>query len=210
MQRSSWIRRFPELTLVALVSFSVVAAAPAAPAEEAANVAGARSAVQETVDEVMGILRDAALSQDDKKERVEAIAFDRFDFYAISRLVLARNWKKFSAEQRDAFQDAFRQHLSVTYRDTLDSFADETITIEGARIEPRGDVTVHTLVRGGSDTTRVDYRMRQRDAGWKGIDVIVEGVSLVQNFRAQAQEIVSSEGPDALIQQLRDKNAPKS
>ena len=59
----------------------------------------------------------------------------------------------------------------------------------------------------------VDYRMRKLSDGWRGIDVIVEGVSLVQNFRSQTQEILSSESPDALIQRLRDKQikdvAPK-
>ena len=55
------------------------------------------------------------------------------------------------------------------------------------------------------DDVRVDYRCRKSGDRWLGIDVIVEGVSLVQNFRAQAQEIVSNEGPDALIERLRTK-----
>ena len=55
------------------------------------------------------------------------------------------------------------------------------------------------------DDIRVDYRLRKRGERWLGIDVIVEGVSLVQNFRAQAQEIVSSEGPDALIERLQNR-----
>ena len=62
-----------------------------------------------------------------------------------------------------------------------------------------------TRVKGATGDTTVDYRLRKGDAGWRGIDVIIEGVSLVQNFRSQAQEIVSAEGPDGLIQKLRDK-----
>jgi len=90
-------------------------------------------------------------------------------------------------------------------RDTLDNFRDEKITVEGTRLEPKGDVTVMTVVHGGSGDTNVDYRMRKLPEGWRGIDVIVEGVSLVQNFRTQAQEILSSQSPDTLIQRLRDK-----
>ena len=62
-----------------------------------------------------------------------------------------------------------------------------------------------TVVKGAADNTKVDYRMRKEGEGWRGIDVIIEGVSLVQNFRSQAQEIVSAEGPDGLIQKLRSK-----
>jgi len=127
--------------------------------------------------------------------------------------VLAQNWNRFSPKQQADFVEAFKKHLSTTYRDTLDNFRDEKITVENTRLEPKGDVTVMTLVHGGSGDTKVDYRMRKLPDGWRGIDVIVEGVSLVQNFRSQTQEILSSESPDALIQRLRDKQikdvAPK-
>src|SRR5262249_14796852 len=130
---------------------------------------------------------------------------DRFDFELISRLVLAQNWSKFSAQQKTDFIDAFKKHLSATYRDTLNNFRDETIEIAGSRAEKNGDVTVMTGVKGDSGDAKADYRIRKSDAGWRGIDVIIEGVSLVQNFRSQAQEIVSAEGPDGLIQKLRAK-----
>ena len=97
----------------------------------------------------------------------------------------------------------------MTYRDTIDNFTDETITVEDTRLERRGDVTVMTLVHRSADTVDVNYRLRKTDVGWRGIDVIIENVSLVQNFRAQAQEIVSNHGPDGLIQRLRDKHLPK-
>ena len=190
------------LVLVAGLTLGAGALAQAAiePAE-----AEARRFVQQTIDRVLGILHDEALSLDAKKDRVESLAYERFDFELISRFVLARNWNTMSEQQRTDFVDAFKKHLSGTYRDTLDSFRDEKITIENSRTEARGDVTVMTLVRQNTGNTRVDYRLRKSDAGWRGIDVIIEGVSLVQNFRSQAQEIISAEGADALIQKLRNK-----
>lgn len=176
------------------------AQAAVAPAEEEA-----RRFVQTTIDEVLGILKSQELTQEQKKDRVESIAYERFDFELICRFVLARNWNTMSEQQRHDFVDAFKKHLSATYRDTLDEFQDERITIEGSRPEARGDVTVMTVVRQGSGDTKVDYRLRKTDTGWRGIDVIIEGISLVQNFRTQAQEIIGAEGADALIQKLRDK-----
>jgi phospholipid transport system substrate-binding protein len=177
-----------------------VGAAPASAAE-----ADGRAFVQSTIDDVMGILRDGAIPLEEKKNRVEEIAYERFDFPLISRLVLARNWSRFSNQQQADFIDAFKKHLSATYRDTLNDFRNETIAIASARAEQNGDVTVMTVVKGATADTKVDYRLRKSDAGWRGIDVIIEGVSLVQNFRSQAQEIVSAEGPDGLIKKLRDK-----
>ena len=198
MRRERW-QRWTSI-LVAAAGLSVASAAFAAASED-----DARNFVQGTIDQVMQILHNGSMPLDQKKVQVEELAYERFDFELISRLVLARNWQKFSPQQKADFIDAFKKHLSATYRDTLDSFKDETIAIASSRPEKNGDVTVMTRVKGATGDTAVDYRLRKGDAGWRGIDVIIEGVSLVQNFRSQAQEIVSAEGPDGLIQKLRDK-----
>lgn len=200
MRRRSLASAVLAAAAAALLGAAALAQASVAPAEEEA-----RRFVQETIDTVLGVLQDPGLSQEQKKDRVESIAYERFDFELISRFVLARNWTTMSEQQRRDFVAAFKKHLSATYRDTLDEYRDEKITIEGSRPEARGDVTVMTMVRQGSGDTRVDYRLRKTDAGWRGIDVIIEGISLVQNFRSQAQEIISAEGADALIRKLRNK-----
>jgi phospholipid transport system substrate-binding protein len=202
MPRSSANRRLAALlfgVVLAIAGANAAAAALSRPESEA------RSFVQQTIDTVLGILRNAKIPLEEKKNRVESIAYERFDFELMSRLVLARNWQKFSDKQKRDFVDAFKKHLSATYRDTLNTFRDERIEIGSSRLEKNDDVTVMTIVTGSTDTTKVDYRMRKGDQGWRGIDVIIEGVSLVQNFRSQAQEIVSTEGPDGLIKKLRAK-----
>jgi len=200
--------RRSERRLVAALLFGValaVAGANAAAAALSEPESEARSFVQQTIDTVLGILRNSKIPLEEKKNRVESIAYERFDFELMSRLVLARNWQKFSDKQKRDFVDAFKKHLSATYRDTLNTFRDESIEIGSSRVEKNDDVTVMTIVKGSTDTTKVDYRMRKGAQGWRGIDVIIEGVSLVQNFRSQAQEIVSTEGPDGLIKKLRAK-----
>jgi phospholipid transport system substrate-binding protein len=192
-----------------LASVLVLAGGQRAAAAASADDGAARAFVQQTIDSVLVILRDKAVPLETKKTEVETIAYQSFDFTLMSRLVLARNWDKFSPKQQTDFVDAFKKHLSATYRDTLNTFRDETISIVGSRAESNGDVTVMTVVKGSTDDTRVDYRLRKSAAGWRGVDVIIEGVSLVQNFRSQAQEIISTEGPDGLIQKLRAKQMKK-
>ncbi len=72
----------------------------------------------------------------------------------MSRLVLARNWQKFSEKQKRDFVDAFKKHLSATYRDTLNTFRDETIAIGSLAYREERDVTVMTLVKGDAETPR--------------------------------------------------------
>src|SRR6185436_4928392 len=96
----------------------------------------------------------------------------------------------------------------MTYGRNVENYKNEKVTITGARQETGGDSTVKTkILRGGPGDILVDYRLRQRDGTWKIIDVIIEGVSLVSNFRSQFQDILSSGGPDHLIALLKDKNA---
>ena len=185
------IERVRRSVAAALAGFALGMAALSAVASDTDD---ARALVQSTIDQVMAILRNASLPLEQKKNDVESLAYERFDFVLISRLVLAQNWAKFSDKQKADFTDAFKKHLSATYRDTLNDFRDEKIVIASSRAEKNGDVTVMTLVKDTTSDTKVDYRLRKSDAGWRGIDVIIEGVSLVQNFRAQAQEIVSPKG----------------
>ena len=179
----------------------LVGASPAA-AEETA-----RGVVESTVAEVLEVLRTDGQSVDDRRKQIEQIAYARFDFQTMGKLVLARNWKKFDAGQREAFITEFKRHLSRSYGTRIARYEQEEVEVAGEREEKRGDVTVLTLIKGGQfDGAAVDYRMRNRDGQWRVIDVIIEGGSLVSNFRSQFQDIVSKEGPDGLIAQLKSRN----
>ena len=193
------------LTLVPLLLAGAVAAAPVADPEQA--TAAARSALSETVDEVLELLREPDTDTDAKLVRLEEITDRRFDFSRMTKLVLGRNRKKLSEEQQVEFQHEFKRHLTITYGRRIEGFAEEQIEIGAARLERNGDVTVKTKVVGGSaNGVLVDYRLRESEGSWGIIDVVIEGVSLVQNFRAQIQDIVSSKGADQLIVELRGKN----
>ncbi|GIW45965.1 MAG: hypothetical protein KatS3mg077_3247 [Candidatus Binatia bacterium] len=168
-----------------------------------------REVIEKTADSVLAVLRDPSLSSEEKRRRIEDIASSRFDFDTVSKLVLARNWKRLSPEQQARFVKEFRQHLSVTYGRNVDRYNNERAEVTGERQEADGDWTVKTrIIRpDGGEPILVDYRLRKFGDQWKVIDVIVEGTSLVANFRSQFQEIVSRDGPEKLLQLLEEKNA---
>jgi phospholipid transport system substrate-binding protein len=180
-------------------------------AEEAPTGGDAQQVIEQTVAEVLGILRDEAKSGAGRREELEAIAQQRFDFRIMSRLVLARNWKLLSKEERSEFVDEFTEYLANDYGSRIERYEQEEVAVLGVQPEPRGDVTVKTKIVGGdNDGALVDYRMRKRDEEWKIIDVVIEGISLVANFRDQFRDVMGREGPSALLGKLREKNARES
>jgi phospholipid transport system substrate-binding protein len=174
----------------------------------AVAASGPRDVVRSLADEVLAVLRNSSLSSAQKRERIEIIADRGVDFATMSRLVLARNLSRFSEAELTQFQHEFRRHLSVTYGDSVDSYKNEDVVITGDREEARGDVTVKSKIArsGGGDDILVDYRLRQVNGEWKIIDFVVEGVSLISNFRSQFQDLLASQTPAQLIALIHEKN----
>ncbi len=179
------------------------AAASSVPGTEAAQ-----GVVRQTVDDVLAILANKDWPVEKRIQAIEKIAYDRFDFSTISRLVLARNYRRFSPDQRIEFEEEFKAHLSRSYGNRVDRYEQEQVDIVGARVESRGDVTVLTRIIGGqADGIEMHYRLREREERWRMIDVVIEGVSLVSSFRSQFKEVVSQGGPELLLERLKDKNS---
>ena len=172
-----------------------------------AHATEARQVVQQATDEILAVLRNEGLSDPAKRTRIEEIAYANFDFERMAKLALARSYKKLDETQRMEFQEEFRRHLALTYGRSIGTYSDEGIEIGDSRTHKNGDETVTGKVVGGKhDGATLGWRMRRRDETWKVIDVVIEGVSMIANFRSQVQDIVNSKGPVALIVQLREKN----
>jgi phospholipid transport system substrate-binding protein len=193
----------PALALGLLLAGFVCALPAPAPAADGETP---RAIVTAITNNALTVLAKSDLSADEKRHQLETVVYANVDFEVVARLVLARNWARFSDPQRAEFTREFKAHLSRTYGRNIDNYKNERVEILSDRAEARGDWTVRTRVRRDSDTILVDYRLRATDGTWRIIDIIVEGVSLVANFRSQFQEIVAQDGPEQLLKMLRDKN----
>lgn len=203
MRTSSPVGRRPFGGAALLVTLALALCAVAAAAEP-----GPRAVIEQTVDQVLAILRDSKRSNTQRRADLEAIAHSRFDFDTMSRLVLAANWKKLSPAQQTEFVDEFTRFLANDYGGRIERYEQEQVEITGDRPEARGDHTVKTKIVGGAnDGALVDYRMRQRGGSWRIIDVVIEGISLVANYRDQFREVAGRGGPTVVIEKLREKNA---
>jgi phospholipid transport system substrate-binding protein len=178
-------------------------AALAAPAEEA------RAVMERTVADVLAILGDTSLPLQAKRDRIQAIAYERFDFETMSKLVLKRDWKKFTPAQQQEFVTEFREHLSARYGENLGRYENEKVEVTGHHAETNEDVSVKTVIRGGKyDGTPVDYRLRNASE-WRVIDVVIENVSLVSSFRNQFADVLAKSGPSGVLAKLKERNAAR-
>jgi phospholipid transport system substrate-binding protein len=186
---------------------SLVAVAVADEARAAVPESSARDMVSKALAQVMEILNDAQLTPAVRRDRIADIAYRHFDFDTMSKLVVARPWRKFSPQQRSDFIGAFKTHLARSYGRRLGRYDNTKVKVVSEVAEPRGDVTVHSRVVGGQfDGAEMNYRVRGKTGEWLVIDVIIEGVSLVSNFRSQFKPILAQGGAPELLRRLEDKN----
>jgi phospholipid transport system substrate-binding protein len=181
----------------------------------APDPASPRAVIDSVVTQVLSILRDPKLSINERREKIKGIAYQNMDFETLSRLALGRYWRDLNAAQQTQFVEEFKKHLSNTYGHTFDNYHNEDVKVTGDRQESpppaTPDWTVLTHIVGDKNVVRqelakVAFRMRRKEE-WKIIDVTVDGVSLVANFRAQFTAIMAKGGIDQLLKLLREKNA---
>ena len=166
-------------------------------------------AVENTVTRVLDILRDPNLkspaAKEIKKEKLRGIYKDMFDEMEFSRRTLTRNWNKLSPAQRIEFVDLFEQILEKTYIDKIMNYTNEKIVFYKETMVSETQAEIQSKVITSSKEIPIFYRMILKDGKWKTYDVVVENVSLVQNYRTQFNEILTSNTPEQLLEILRKK-----
>jgi phospholipid transport system substrate-binding protein len=190
-----------------LLSLTLVAFANGAMAEVAPDVL-----VKSTADEVLAIVKKDKDIQNGDQKKIFALAEEKilpnFDFDRVCRMVLGKNWNSATKEQQEAFQREFRSLMLRTYATALSKYRNQTIEFKPLRAQPNDtEVTVKTqILQPGGQPVGVDYSLEKRAEGWKVYDIVIEGVSLVTNYRGQFSNEIRQSGMDGLIQKLVEKN----
>ena len=168
--------------------------------------------VKSTADDVLAIVKQDKDIQAGDQKKIYALAEEKivpnFNLERVSRLVLGKNWLKATPIQQDAFKKEFRSLLMRTYAIALTKYKTQTIDYKPVRLQA-GDTTatVKTLINQPSGPAiAVDYTLSKTGDAWKVYDIVIEGVSLVTNYRSQFSQEIRQNGIDSLIQKLVDKN----
>ncbi len=133
------------------------------------------------------------------------------DFYRMAQIAMGRYWRKADEAQRQRIADEFRKMLVRTYASSLLNYSGQQIEYLPLRMQPGdADVVVATRINqvNGGPPVPINYRAyRTSEGAWKIYDVIIDGVSLVANYRSSFASTIRRNGVDGLIQQLAENNA---
>ena len=176
-----------------------LAFAPTAPADSTAI-----ESVRGTVNSILEILKNDSMDKDEKRNAMTAEISKRFDFAAMSQRTLATNWKKATDEEKRKFIDLFRQLIQNSYVGKLEAYTNEVVEYPAEKAEGK-KALVETLIKTASADIPVHYKLYKKNSEWLVYDVIIEGVSLISNYRSSYQTIVKKEGFDGLMSKMKEK-----
>ncbi|MBF0344597.1 MAG: ABC transporter substrate-binding protein [Nitrospirae bacterium] len=190
---------------IAFISLSAVASTE--PSQKPQQV------VMGVVDKVLAIIKDPTLKGPEKQQQrrsmIRTAVEDRFDFHEMSQRSLAVHWQRRSDAEKKEFAELFKDLLENAYINKIEKYTDEKIDVVEEKTEG-GFSTVKTEIITKKGKIPIDYRLKELGDGkeWKVYDVVIEGVSLVNNYRTQFQSIINTKGYDALTKMLREKKTP--
>jgi phospholipid transport system substrate-binding protein len=169
--------------------------------------------VKKSVNDVLDVLRDPKLkpvsATEQKKDKLRVIYKSMFDEIEFSKRTLTRNWNNFTPAQRTEFVNLFEQILENSYADKILSYTNERVEFYKEHQLSDTQVEVQSKIITSSKEIPIFYRMILKDGKWRVYDVVIENVSLVQNYRTQFSDILAKDSPDKLLDVLRKKLSKK-
>ncbi len=160
---------------------------------------------KEGVDRVVAVAADKSLELSAKREKIRSIVGEFFDFNVLSRLTLGRHWKQFSPEQQEKFVQRYQKLLENVYMDRILAYSGEKVLFEKETMHSDNKAEVESNISTGAQQIPIDYRMVKNNGNWKVYDVVIEGVSMVSNYRSQFNEILAKQSPDELLKTLEER-----
>lgn len=166
-------------------------------------------AMKTTIDEVLRIVRDKDLKHKDKADErrhlLEKVVEARFDYAEMSRRALGAPWNQLTDQQKQEFVALFRTLLTNSYADKIETYSGEGVQYLNERME-KEYAEVRTKVLSGKTEIPLDYRLINKAEDWRVYDVVVDNISLVNNYRGQFTKILRASSYSDLVDQLRKKS----
>lgn len=174
-----------------------------------AYAATPKETVETGVNKVLKTLSDPGFKAKSKEEKITTISEEIesvFDFEELSRRTLGRDWKKFNAGQQSEFVKLFKKLLQGVYADRLLAYSDQKVIFDKEIMLKEGRAEVQSYLQT-SDGSKIPlfYRLTNKSGSWKVYDMVIEGISMVKNYRTQFKDILANGSPDKLLEILRDK-----
>jgi len=171
--------------------------------------AGAKDTVETQISKMLAKMQTPefkGLQKDGKLTEISNIINEVFDWQELSRRTLGREWKKFSPDQQKEFVTLFEELLKGIYADRILAYTQEKIEFGKETELKKGRTEVESyIITTDNKKVPIFYRMTDKSGQWRVYDVVIEGISMVKNYRGQFREILSKKKPEDLLQTLREK-----
>ncbi len=165
--------------------------------------------MKQSIDSVLAVLKNKSLEGPEKtaqrRTAIRKIVYSRFDFREMSKRALALHWKKRTPAERKEFVSLFADLLEATYIEKIERYSDEKILYVDESVDGGyAEVETKVLTKDGREIP-IDYLLIKEGVKWMVYDVNIEGMSLIENYRTQFEEIIGSGSYGELVKKLKEK-----
>jgi phospholipid transport system substrate-binding protein len=166
--------------------------------------------VRETVDKLLTILKDPQLKGESKKterrEKLKQVINQRFDFTEMARRSLGSEWRRRSPEEQKQFVKLFTDLLEQAYLDKIESYNGEKVQyLREKEDKDTAEVPTKIIDNKGREFS-VNYRLHKANGDWKVYDVVIEDISLVNNYRSQFNRVLARDSFEELLARMKEKS----
>ncbi len=165
--------------------------------------------IRETTDKIIAIVSDPALkgpeNKDKRRKLIRQVVDERFDWYEMAKRCLGRHWRKRTEEERAEFIRLFEDLLERTYLDRVEGYSGEKVFYLGEKVRGKYALVKVKILAKSDTEIPVIYRMRKNGDKWMVYDIVIEGVSLINNYRKQFNSILLRSSFKELLEKLRKK-----
>jgi phospholipid transport system substrate-binding protein len=171
------------------------------------QASGITEGLKATIDQVISVVTDPQYKDDRtaRRAKMKGIIFPKFNFLEMGKRSLGKKrWKERTPEERRAFVDVFGKLLENSYASKLESYSDEKINYIDEIVKGKYAMVKTEVVRKNG-SVNVDYKLIESPSKWRVYDIVVEGVSLIKNYRSQFGKIIHNDSFDALMDKLNAK-----
>ena len=174
-----------------------------------ASAGVASDEMKATIESVLTTLQDPDLQGPEKRgerrDRLKKIIYPKFDFAEMGKRSLGSHWQRRTPEEKKAFIELFTELVETSYIDAIDAYNSEKVIV-GSDKQDQGFAEVSSkIVSKKGEGFAVDYKLHQSGEGWKVYDVVIENVSLVNNYRSQFNRVISKASYAELVEKMKQK-----
>ncbi|MDO9533088.1 MAG: ABC transporter substrate-binding protein [Deltaproteobacteria bacterium] len=160
---------------------------------------------KQVIERALEALNDPSSQSEVRRQKVKRIVDPYFDYQEMAKRSLGPAWGKLSAGQRHEFVQLFAQLLEASYSDKIEKYAQRVKIDYTGEILDGDYAEVRTVVVRANDRIPLNYRLINEAGSWKVYDVVIEGVSLVSNYRSQFSRIIHESSYAELVRRLKTK-----